>query len=145
LQAGNFDLTGPRPKPDHLKLLDGTFRRDRSHPLVVAPLPGEPVKPAWLKGRAAKIWLEKTAVYRRRGQSVAGCEAALAQYCSLEAAMIELYRQKQRPTATDVNTYRTLAREFYDTPASQISKATGAPVPNANPFLVRGQQADAGD
>jgi hypothetical protein len=135
----------PAAKPDHLKIIDGTFRRDRSHPPVVAPLPGEPIKPLWLRGRAAKIWLEKTAVYRRRGQSVAGCEAALAQYCALEAAMIEIYRQKQRPTATDVNTYRTLAREFYDTPASQISKATGAPVPAGNPFLVRGQQADTGD
>jgi hypothetical protein len=135
----------PAAKPDHLKLIEGTFRRDRSHPPVVAPLSGEPVKPAWLTGRAAKIWSEKTAVYRRRGQSVAGCEAALAQYCALEAAMIESYRQKRRPTSAEVNTYRTLAREFYDTPASQISKATGAPVPNANPFLVRGRQADAGD
>src|SRR5215469_12135827 len=128
---------GPQPKPDHLKIIDGTFRPDRSHPAVVAQLSGDAVMPRWLKGRAASIWREKLAVYRRRGQSVAGCEAALAQYCALEAAMIESYRQKQRPTASDVNTYRTLAREFYDTPASQIAKATGAPTPKANPFLVR--------
>jgi hypothetical protein len=129
----------PAAKPDRLKVIDGTFRRDRAHPPAVAPLSGEPLKPSWLRGRAAKIWSEKMTVYRRRGQSVAGCEAALAQYCALEAAMIESYRQKQRPTSAEVNTYRTLAREFYDTPASQISKATGAPTPSTNPFLARGQ------
>ena len=44
----------PRAKPDHLKLLDGTFRPDRTHPPVVPTLPGDPIKPSWLTGRAAK-------------------------------------------------------------------------------------------
>jgi hypothetical protein len=132
----------PRPKPDHLKIIDGTFRAERAHPEVVPALDGDPVKPKWLTGRGAAIWKEKLSVYRRRGQSVVGCESALAQYCALEASMIDGYRRREKPIASEVNTYRTFAREFYDTPASQLAKAAGSAAPPKNPFLNRDRKPE---
>ncbi|TXL75624.1 hypothetical protein FHP25_13290 [Vineibacter terrae] len=88
----------------------------------MAPVAGDVVKPAWLRGRAAKLWAEKVAIYAARGQSIVGCEAALAQYCSIEAALIEQYRKKNTPPVAQITAFRILAAEFFDTPASQIGR-----------------------
>ncbi|QOZ52874.1 hypothetical protein XH90_17020 [Bradyrhizobium sp. CCBAU 53338] len=103
---------------------------------MVSVLDGQPVKPAWLKGRAAKLWAEKVATYVERGQSVVGCESALAQYCSLEASLIEQFVKKLTPPTSQLSAYRTYAAEFFDTPASQI----GSPKqPKAGKFAGNGQ------
>jgi hypothetical protein len=117
---------GSKGKPPALKVISGTDEPGRRREHVVAPLPGEVVKPAWLKGRAAKLWAEKVAVYEARGQSIVGCESALAQYCSIEAALIEQYRQKITPPVAQITAFRMLAGEFFDTPASQVGPAKGA-------------------
>ena len=113
---------GPKAQPDALKVVKGTFQRVRSRVPAVAPLPmpeGGPAPPSWLKGPALKVWHEKVATYRLRNQSIRGCEGALAQYCALEADLVD--RRKRRidiPVAL-LNAYRIYANEFYDTPASQ--------------------------
>lgn len=112
--------TGPKGKPPTLKVVSGTYQPCRRREPVVEAIPGMPVKPAWLKGRAAKLWAEKVETYRARGQAVAGCESALAQYCALEAALIDQYQKRMIPPVAQVNAFRILAAEFYDTPASQI-------------------------
>ena len=119
--------TGPKGKPPELKVVSGTDQPCRRREPAVAPIAGEPVKPSWLKGQAAKLWLEKVATYRARGQAIAGCESALAQYCALEAALIAQYRKRDTPPVAQVNAFRILAAEFYDTPASQVlpSKTPG--------------------
>jgi hypothetical protein len=94
------------------------------------------VKPQWLKGRAAKLWIEKTAIYEARGQSVVGCESALAQYCAMEAALIEQYRKKDTPPVAQVTAFRMLAAEFFDTPASQIGRMSK---PKGGAFSGNGQ------
>src|SRR5690242_3574636 len=48
---------GPKPRPTHLHIVDGTFRGDR-HPENEPNPGGEPVKPKWLKGRGAALWDE---------------------------------------------------------------------------------------
>lgn len=113
--------TGPKGKPPALKVVSGTDQPCRRREPVVETIPGMPVKPAWLKGRAAKLWAEKVETYRVRGQAVAGCESALAQYCALEAALIDQYQKRMIPPVAQVNAFRILAAEFYDTPASQIA------------------------
>lgn len=114
---------GPKGKNPGLKVVAGTDQPCRRREPVVAPIDGAAVKPTWLRGRAAKLWVEKVAIYQARGQSVAGCESALAQYCALEAALIEQYRKRITPPVAQVNAFRILAAEFYDTPASQVSPA----------------------
>lgn len=131
---------GPPALPDNVKALRGTLRPDRSHPRQVALLEGDPVKPSWLTGRAAKLWADKVATYRNRGQSARGCEFALAHYCRLDAAVIEMWRKKETPSPSMLNALKGFACQFYDTPASQISKAAGGSVPAANPFLAHGRR-----
>ncbi|MCA6103930.1 hypothetical protein [Bradyrhizobium australafricanum] len=127
---------GPKGKPPELKVISGTDQPVRRRERVVSVLDGQPVKPAWLKGRAAKLWAEKVATYADRGQSVTGCESALAQYCSLEASLIEQFVKKLTPPTSQLSAYRTYAAEFFDTPASQI----GSPKqPKAGKFAGNGQ------
>jgi len=130
---------GPPALPDNVKELRGTLRADRSHPRQVTLLEGDPVKPTWLRGRAAKLWKERVATYRNRGQSVRGCESALAHFCRLDAEMIEMWLRKEPPSASLLSALKAFACQFYDTPASQIAKAAGSAAPPVNPFLNRGR------
>ncbi len=108
-----------RAKAPHLKVINGTDQPCRKTVQVVQPIDGEPVRPTWLTGPARRIWDTKLGRYEARGQAVAGCEDALAQYCALEAELIALWRKKLAPTVAMVNAHRIYANEFYDTPASQ--------------------------
>jgi hypothetical protein len=135
---------GPPALPDNVKSLRGTLRPERSHPREVNLLDGDPVKPVWLKGRAARLWNDKVATYRNRGQATRGCESALAHFCCLDAEMIEMWLRGEVPSASVLNALRGFAGQFYDTPASQIAKAAGTAAPAVNPFLARGRRpADA--
>ena len=51
-------LRGVTPKPNALKVLEGTFREDRHGGGVHAP-PGMPPKPGWLGDVASKVWDER--------------------------------------------------------------------------------------
>lgn len=119
--------TGPKGKPPALKVIAGTDQPCRRRDPVVEKIDGEPAKPGWLRGRAARLWAEKVAIYGARGQSIVGCESALAQYCALEAALVDQYRRKATPPVAQVNAFRILAAEFFDTPASQIGPAKASP------------------
>lgn len=130
---------GPKGTPPELKVIAGTIQPCRARERTVPQLDGGVVKPKWLKGRASKIWDEKVAIYRYRGQNIVGCESALAQYVSLEADLIDQYSKRLTPAMAQVNAYRIFANEFFDTPASQISKA-GGEKKSQNPFASNGQR-----
>jgi phage terminase small subunit len=110
---------GTKPQPDALKVIKGTFEAAKSHQPAVKLLEGTPTPPKWLQGRALELWHEKVAIYQRRGQPVVGCEAALAQYCSLENELIDAYTRQLDIPVAKINAHRIYANEFYDTPASQ--------------------------
>jgi hypothetical protein len=131
---------GAKGKPPSLKVVAGTDRPDRQRKPVVLPLPGEPVKPTWIKGRAAKLWFEKVAIYKARGQSVVGCEGALALYVSLEATIIDQFAKKLIPPVSQVNAHRGFAAEFFDNPASQIGSIQKQ---KAGKFASNGQRPEA--
>jgi hypothetical protein len=122
---------GPPPLPDAEKKRRSTFQKVRSHPPVVAQLPGDPEKPSWLTGMGADLWFKKVAVYRYRGQSVRGCESALAQYCAVEASLIAAWITGESPSASMLNVFHKLGVGFFELPAAQISQSTGAPTPPA--------------
>lgn len=132
---------GPKGKPPELKVVAGTDQPCRRRDRVVPVLEGAAGRPAWLKGRVARIWDDKVAIYAARGQSVVGCESALAQYCALEATLIDQFTKRLTPPTSQINAYRSFAAEFFDTPASQI----GAPSnkPKASKFADNGQRPTA--
>lgn len=57
-----------RPKPSHLKVVQGTARKDRSNPDEPQPTLGSPVPPVWLSDEAKvqwgrfSVWLEQMGV-----------------------------------------------------------------------------------
>lgn len=113
---------GSKSQCPDLKLIKGTDRPDRQSVPAFKELDGEPVRPKWLKGPAKKIWHEKIARYKERGQNVVGFEGALAQYCALEAEIAKLFMKGMTPATSMINTHRIYAGDFFDTPASQVSK-----------------------
>jgi hypothetical protein len=113
---------GPKGKPPELKVVAGTDQPCRRRVRLVAAVVGSARKPSWVKGLAAKLWREKVAAYEARGQSVVGCESALAQFCALEAALIAQFVAEEMPPTSQINAYRSFAAEFFDTPASQVGK-----------------------
>lgn len=135
---------GPKGKPPELKVVAGTDQPCRRRERLVKSLDGAPAKPTWLKGRAAKLWSDKVEAYLARGQSVVGCESSLAQFCALEAMLIDQFTKKLTPPTSQINAYRSFAAEFFDTPAAQI----GSPKqPKAGKFtanLQKPQPVDGG-
>jgi hypothetical protein len=129
---------GPKGVLPELKVVSGTDQPCRRREMVVAALPGSAIRPKWLKGRAAKLWAEKLATYEARGQNTAGCESALAQYCALEASLIDQYRKGGTPPVAQISAFRILASEFFDTPASQIGPAK--PASTAGRFAANAQR-----
>lgn len=123
--------------PQEIKLAKGTARPSRVSVPVVPVLEGEPIRPAWLKGRARTIWDQKVAIYAARQQMVRGCEGPLAQYCALEAELVKRWAKGIDIPMAMVNGHRLYANEFYDTSASQQQ---GAKKPEeANPFDQHGR------
>lgn len=87
----------------------------------------EDLSPPTTMSEAAKgIWREKVERYRRRGQKVDGFQAALRQYCEVEAALIEAWRTRTGPTAGLIHCFKGWAAEFHDTPdAARGMRTTG--------------------
>lgn len=111
---------GPKPQRPEIALVKGTAQPCRDRVVLFPDLPGNVERPKWLTGEGKKAWDRKVAVYVQRGQAVVGCEDALAQYCALEAELIQAYRRKNTPSMAMVSAHRIYACEFYDTPASQV-------------------------
>lgn len=131
---------GAKPLPDEMKVVRGTFRPGRALEDVIAPLTGETKPPKWLKGMGLRLWKDKVGIYERRGQSVVGCESALAQYCAVEADLIDRWKRGTDVPVALINAHRIYANEFYDTPASQ--QAAGKPKGAGNRFAANGRPPD---
>lgn len=125
--------------PPEVTRLRATNRKDRPRERVVEPIDAEIRKPAWLRGRAARLWRQKLATYRSRGQSVSGCGSALAIYCRLEDEIVACWEAGTPPQASKLQAFRQLAAAFYDLPNSQVQSAKPG---RKNPFLKNGHRPE---
>ena len=73
---------GPAPKPTSLKLIQGTYRKDRAAPNEPQPEPGVPTCPAHLKGEARREWKRIAPVLQSMGVLTKADRPSLAGYCS---------------------------------------------------------------
>ena len=121
---------GAKGKSKVLHLATGTDQPCRRKESAVIPLHGEIQRPKWLTGAARKIWERKIDIYKRRGQNTVGLEDALAQYCALEAHLIQEWKAPAGPKMNEINAYRIFANEFFDTPASQLTRPKGTKLDN---------------
>jgi hypothetical protein len=85
-----------------------------------------PKPPRSMTAGGRRVWIEKVAVYARRGQPVVGFEALLTTYCELEAKLRTAWKSKDGITAAMLTAHRKLAEEFFDTPTSSARAAPRA-------------------
>jgi phage terminase small subunit len=105
-------VRGQKPKPTRLKLVTGNPGK---RPINAAePKPaGKPVKPAFVKGKAAKLWAE----YSRIGFWLTEADShALAVWCALGA---EIEKDVARMNSSRISQWRTLSSELGFLPASR--------------------------
>ncbi len=109
-----------RPKSDRVKLLEGTFRPDRSHPEVELPAPSSLDPPEWLTGpEACDEWRRVTDLLVPVQVFTEGDVTALGHLCNLHAELVLLYRARKSPTAAQLTQLRLYLTEFGLTPASR--------------------------
>ena len=114
---------GSKMTSQQMRQLTGTDRKCRAVIAVVPPVEERIKQPKTMTAAARRIWKQKIEVYESRGQNIAGMEAVLANYCELEAAIAVQWKMKQIPPMAQLTEYRRLANEFFDTPASQLTRA----------------------
>ena len=105
---------GPKGRPVGLHVVAGTYRQDRHEVAENAPEPtGRPIKPKFLKGRAAKVWAEYVdiAFWLTEAES-----HILAVWCSLTA---EIESSVALMPAARISQWRTLAAELGLTPSAR--------------------------
>lgn len=105
---------GPKSRAVALHVVGGTYRPDRHETAANAPEPtGRPVRPKFLKGRAAKVWSEYVGV----AFWLTDAEShILAVWCSLTA---EIETSVALMPAARISQWRTLAAELGLTPSAR--------------------------
>lgn len=103
-------MPGGKPrKPDELKILDGTFRKDKDgDPAQSVIAEGEPAMPPHLKGDAAAFWGEIVPQLLKMGVAKASDSAALAMMCEWWGRYRRFSRLLDRMPSTNPKQYRTL-------------------------------------
>jgi P27 family predicted phage terminase small subunit len=93
-------MAAGRPrKPDELKILEGTFRKDRDgDPSQAVQATGEPAPPPHLKGEALAFWSEVVPGLVATGVAKAADAPALAGMCEWWARYRKLARRLDRMT-----------------------------------------------
>ncbi len=112
---------GSKGRPVDLHVVDGTYRKDRHGAAENAPQPtGTPIRPKFVKGRAAKIWDE----YVERAFWLTEAEShILAAWCLMT---VELEKDIDRMTAARIGQWRTLAAELGLTPSARARLGQGS-------------------
>lgn len=120
-----------RPDPAAVRRAKGETRPSRQVEVLYPdhasrPDPDVIEPPRWLSRMAKQIFRDKVERYRQRGQKIEGFEEPLAQYCALEAELIDARKKKLVPPIAMITAHRQWANEFYDTPSSQkIAQGSG--------------------
>lgn len=136
---------GRKGEPPEIVRLKGERRTERQVVNLFGDIantiePEDFPPPPGMNPDAAEIWRDKVTRYKARGQKISGFEDMLRIYCEAENALLNAFA-KDTATASQINSIRGWASEFFDTPASQRVKATS--VENGNRFNTNGQRRTA--
>lgn len=117
-------MPNPR-KPNSLKVIAGTDRKDRAAPAdaptVELPLVGEiPAPPDWLpNAHAKKEWERLAPILHANKLLTEAAVSTLGMLCSLHGKICQLYAAGESPTGHMMAQYRNLANDFGLTPVAQ--------------------------
>ena len=90
-------MRGRRPKPAKQKALAGNPGRRQLPTNEPEPAVGEPPRPAWMKGEAAKEWDRVTAILRAEKRLTLSDAPALEKLCAVHARWMRLRAKADHP------------------------------------------------
>jgi P27 family predicted phage terminase small subunit len=144
---------GRKPKPTHLKLVQGTMRKSRRNDREPKPGPGLPPCPDHLTEAAQTEWRRVAPLLAECGLLTTLDRAALAAYCQAWGRWVEaeqmiaahgtLVRSPQgypvaspylRIAAVAMRQMHSLLAEFGMTPSARSRIAAGEPAQSRDPF-----------
>jgi phage terminase small subunit len=115
-------MPGGRPrKPTALKLIEGTFRKDRANPEEPQPdlVSGMPAPPRKLKAEAMREWNRVAGELSKMRVLAVDELSVLATYCNLHAAIVKAENRDELLPAGYYAQYRGLIDSFGLTPSSR--------------------------
>lgn len=137
-------MPGPGKKPNPLKVVAGTERKDRAPESTVElpPVTAVPKPPSWLPNSHAKKEWERLApiLVANKLLTEAGL-SAFGMLCSLHGKLVQLWSAGEAPVASMVSQYRNLVNDFGLTPVSQGKVKAVGDGPTENKFSRNGKRA----
>lgn len=154
---------GPAPKPTKMKLIQGTYRPDRSVKNELSPPADVPKCPTFIKGEARREWKRIVPELAALGILSRIDRAALAAYCTAWETVVESHqdieeqgrtilndkgRMVQNPNvairARAMDMLRMYMSEFGMTPASRARISVPERTDRSNPFNFLQEMEDQG-
>jgi len=123
-------MAGRRPKPSHLKLLEGTARPDRARTAEPQPPDGEVQRPAFLKGRAATLWNQYAPACEKMGTLTVVDVPTMAAWCVL---MANFERKGAAMQASQIAQMRLLGDALGMSASARAKIGTGGEKPSKDP------------
>ena len=109
-------------KPQTLKVVAGTDRKDREQPDAVdlPPVDKLPEPPDWMpNAHAVKEWKRLSKILMANNLLTEGDLGPLGHLCSLHGKICQLYAAGEAPTASMIGTMRNLQNDFGLTPVAR--------------------------
>lgn len=138
-------MSNPK-KPDNVKALAGTDRRDRTNPSsvdmpLVESIPGPP---DWLpNAHALKEWDRLAPILVANKLLTIGDLATLGHLCALHGKIVQLYAAGEAPSASMIGTLRNLQNDFGLSPVARGKVAIPNEKDKGNPFAANGKKGHA--
>jgi phage terminase small subunit len=112
-------MAGRPRKPHNVKVLEGTFRKDRENTSAPRPNPGIPEAPEWMLPEAQREWGRVIAEMENLGIITKLDRSMLAAYCQMWARWVEAEKVNEPLPASHMAQMRYLAASFGLDPAAR--------------------------
>lgn len=108
-------------KPDRLKIVEGTFRKDRAvEGVEFDVIPDIPDAPDWLpNAHAVKEWDRLAPILHKTGLLTQAGLSALGALCAVHGDIVDQWARRISPNAATLAQYRALVNDFGLTPVAQ--------------------------
>lgn len=112
-------MAGRPKKPENVKVLQGTFRKDRANAKAPRPRPGIPEAPDWMPPEAQREWGRVVAELENLGIVCKLDRSDLAAYCVLWAQFVESAKKGELLPAAFIAQMRCYSNSFGLNPAAR--------------------------
>jgi len=115
---GNNPGQGRKPKPTHLKLLEGEVNKQRINFDEPKPYPKAPKCPAWLSTEASREWKRLAPQLERLGVLTENDMAMFAAYCSAVGKLAWAEREIKKARKAELKMIKAKGQKEKDVPTS---------------------------